>query len=63
MIPISFVSDHSETLYEIDILYKGLAHQLGITGFYRVPSLNDSPAFLKALSDIVVGACESRKGP
>ena len=59
IIPISFVSDHSETLYEIDILYKGLANELGITGFYRMPSLNDSPAFLKALSDIVVGACES----
>jgi ferrochelatase len=61
MIPISFVSDHSETLYEMDILYRDLAHQLGIHGFHRMPSLNDSPAFIKALSGIVVDSCHSNR--
>ena len=60
MVPISFVSDHSETLYEMDILYKELADKLGILYFYRLPSFNDSPPFLKALSDIVQQACKEK---
>ncbi|MHB8481515.1 MAG: ferrochelatase [Nitrospiria bacterium] len=54
-IPISFVSDHSETLYEIDIMFKKIATTLGIPYFYRMPSLNTSPTFIRALKEIVVG--------
>jgi len=56
VVPLSFVSDHSETLYEIDILYRDLAAKVGITGFARMASLNDSPTFVAALADLVVSA-------
>ena len=54
MVPISFVSDHVETLYEIDILYKKEAQKLGIPYFTRTESLNTSPKFIAALEDLVV---------
>jgi protoporphyrin/coproporphyrin ferrochelatase len=53
VVPISFVSDHIETLYEIDILYKGMAEKLGMR-LERVRSLNTSPLFISALQQIVV---------
>ena len=52
VVPISFVSDHIETLYEIDILYKKMAQSLGIR-LERTESLNTSPLFISALGDIV----------
>src|SRR5215475_11956267 len=57
-IPISFVSDHIETLYELDILYKKLADEIGIKTYRRVPALNCNPTFIKALADLV---CENLK--
>lgn len=53
MVPISFVSDHIETLYEIDILYTNLATKLGMT-LHRTASLNTHPLFIAALRDIVM---------
>jgi ferrochelatase len=53
VVPISFVSDHIETLYEIDILYKNLADKLGLR-LKRVDSLNTHPIFIRALKDIVM---------
>jgi ferrochelatase len=53
VVPISFVSDHIETLYEIDILYKNLADKLGLR-LKRVDSLNMHPIFIRALKDIVM---------
>jgi len=53
VVPISFVSDHIETLYEIDILYKKMAEQSGMR-LERVASLNTSPLFIAALKDIVL---------
>ena len=55
VVPVSFVSDHSETLYEIDVLFKGIAQSLQIPYFYRMPSLNASPTFIRALKEIVAG--------
>lgn len=52
VVPISFVSDHIETLYEIDILYKNLAEGLGVA-LRRVDSLNTHPVFIEALKDMV----------
>jgi ferrochelatase len=57
-IPISFVSDHIETLYELDILYKKLADEIGIKSYRRVPALNCNPTFIRALADLV---CENLK--
>ncbi len=52
VVPISFVSDHIETLYEIDILYKDLAEELKID-LRRTASLNTHPIFIEALKEIV----------
>jgi protoporphyrin/coproporphyrin ferrochelatase len=56
VIPISFVTDHVETLYEIDIEARELAGKLGIRQFEVMPALNDSPTFIRALADLVTEA-------
>lgn len=53
-IPIAFVSDHVETLYEIDQLFGEEARKAGIPEFRRTPGLNDRPIFLRGLSDIAL---------
>jgi ferrochelatase len=50
VVPISFVSDHIETLQEIDLLYRGVAQRLGFERFVRCRALNDSPTFIAALA-------------
>jgi ferrochelatase len=54
VVPVSFVSDHIETLHELDIRLKAIALEAGISAFLRVPALNDSPAFIRALKDLVL---------
>lgn len=56
VIPISFVSEHIETLQEIDQEYRELAHQSGITHFHRVPALNTHPRFIQDLAEAVMEA-------
>lgn len=53
MVPLSFVSDHIETLYEIDIQYREEAAALGIVDFRRTEALNSSPAFIACLANLV----------
>ena len=53
-VPVSFVSDHIETLYELDIAYANLAAELGVTEFQRAESLNVHPKFISALADIAL---------
>jgi protoporphyrin/coproporphyrin ferrochelatase len=53
VVPIAFVSDHVETLGEIDHEARHQAHQLGITQFEMSAGLNDSSRFIQALSHIV----------
>jgi ferrochelatase len=53
VVPLSFVSDHIETLHEIDIEYREEAHKLGITDFRRMESLNSSPTFIRCLAELV----------
>jgi ferrochelatase len=53
--PIGFVSDHLEVLFDIDIQAQALAHELGLN-LIRTASLNDDPAFISVLADIVVAA-------
>ena len=55
IVPIVFVSDHVETLYDIDIVYRRHAESLGLS-FQRTKSLNDSPKFIESLSEIVMEA-------
>lgn len=52
LVPIAFVSEHSETLVELDIEYANLAHENGLNRYYRVPTLSTHAHFIAALSDI-----------
>ncbi|GAB4366102.1 MAG: ferrochelatase [Deltaproteobacteria bacterium] len=56
VIPAAFVSEHIETLHELDIRLKATAEEAGIRTFLRVPALNDSPTFIRALRDLVLSA-------
>ena len=56
VVPISFVSEHIETLQEIDIEYRELAEEAGIHNFQRVPALNTDPIFIDSLATMVVEA-------
>ena len=51
-VPIGFTCDHMETLYDIDIVHRGHAKELGLR-FERAESLNTSMTFIKALADVV----------
>ena len=53
VVPISFVSEHIETLEEIDMEYRELATAAGVKNFRRVPALDTDPAFIAALTDLV----------
>lgn len=59
VVPISFVSEHIETLQEIDIEYREVAEESGIDNFGRVPALNTHPIFIKALAEMVTEAIEN----
>ncbi len=52
IVPISFVSEHSETLVELDIEYKEMAHEMGALYYIRVPALNSDGNFIKSLTEI-----------
>jgi len=54
IVPISFVSDHIETLFELDIEYRHVADSVGIENYFVMKGLNDSELFIEALADIVV---------
>jgi ferrochelatase len=53
VVPISFVSDHVETLHEIAIEHRELAERLGIADFRMMAGLNDSPLFVATLAHLV----------
>lgn len=53
VIPISFVSDHIETLYEVDMLFAEVARAAGITTYRRTEALNTHPLFIEALARLV----------
>ncbi|MEL6440277.1 MAG: ferrochelatase [Cyanobacteria bacterium J06621_8] len=54
VVPISFVSEHIETIQEIDMEYREVAEEAGIDNFRCVPALNDDPDFIDSLANIVV---------
>jgi ferrochelatase len=69
VVPIAFVSEHSETLVELDIEYGELAAHLGIPGYHRAPAQNSDPGFIAALAGMVrrrlaqpVGTCSHAGG-
>lgn len=60
VVPISFVSEHIETLQEIDLEYREIAEESGITTFERVPALNTHPLFIQSLANLVIEALNSK---
>ena len=62
VIPISFLTEHIETLYEINIEAREQAESLGVNDFHMMPALNDSPLLIRALADSVLRAVGRRAG-
>ena len=62
VIPISFVTDHIETLHEINIEAREEAEKLGVKEFVMTDGLNDSPQLIKALADLVLKAVSIERG-
>lgn len=58
VVPIAFVSEHSETLVELDIEYRELAEKEGVPKYVRVPTVDDGPAFIEGLAARVRGALD-----
>lgn len=56
VVPISFVSDHIETLHEIDREVREEARAAGVRQFEMMPGLNEAPSFIRALADLVCQA-------
>jgi protoporphyrin/coproporphyrin ferrochelatase len=56
VVPIAFVSEHSETLVELDMDYGKLARESGVPDYLRVPTVGTHPDFIAALADLVVEA-------
>lgn len=59
VVPVSFVSDHIETLHEIDFEYGELARSLGFRIYRRSPSLNTRPSFIRTLAELVIANLEA----
>jgi protoporphyrin/coproporphyrin ferrochelatase len=56
IVPIAFVSEHIETLVELDIDYRTRAMEMGISKYFRVPALGIAPKFIAALGDLALDA-------
>ncbi len=59
--PIAFVSEHSETLVELDIEYRRLAKEKGVPAYHRVPALGSDERFIAALATLVRRALGQRQ--
>jgi len=53
VVPVAFVSEHSETLVELDIEYRHLAQQAGVPRYIRVATVGTAPAFIAGLARLV----------
>lgn len=60
VIPIAFLTDHIETLHEINIEARHEAESMGVTEFQMMPGLNDSPLLIRGLADLVLRAVGHR---
>jgi len=56
VVPISFVTEHIETLHEINIEARAEAKKFGVEVFRMMPAVGDSPLFIAALKDLVLRA-------
>jgi len=62
VLPLAFVSEHSETLVELDIEYKELAVEHGITTYVRIAALGTDETFINGLSDLVTNTLAGDTG-
>jgi ferrochelatase len=62
VVPIAFVSEHSETLVELDVEYRDLAVKLGVPGYFRAPAQNSDAGFIDALAGLIVSARSNGPG-
>ena len=53
VVPIAFVSEHSETLVELDVEYREFAEEKGVPGYFRAPAQNSDPRFIASLATLV----------
>ena len=53
VVPVAFVSEHSETLVELDVEYRKIAEERGIPAYVRVPAVATGEDFIKGLADLV----------
>ena len=53
VVPIAFVSEHSETLVELDVEYREFAEEAGVPGYFRASAQNSEPGFIHALADLI----------
>ena len=60
LVPIAFVSEHSETLVELDIEYRDLANKNGCVEYLRVPALGTNKDFINSLSSLVINKDENK---
>ncbi len=56
VVPIAFVSEHSETLVELDIEYREFAEKAGVPAYFRAPAQNSDPGFIAAVAELVKAA-------
>jgi ferrochelatase len=59
--PIAFVTEHIETLHEINIEAREQARKLGVEQFEMMPAVGDSPTFISALADLVLACLNNTK--
>ncbi|NQU62635.1 MAG: ferrochelatase [Rhodospirillales bacterium] len=62
VVPIAFVSEHSETLVELDIEYRKMAETLGVPAYIRVPALGHDENFITALAELTRQAVKGEPG-
>jgi ferrochelatase len=62
VIPIAFLTEHIETLHEINVDAREEAEKLGVTEFLMMPALNDAPLLIRALADLVLRSVGMRSG-
>ena len=58
LVPVAFVSEHSETLVELDIEYKELAEKNGCKNYSRIPALGTNENYIKAMADLIINKQE-----
>ena len=62
VVPIAFVSEHSETLVELDMDYAALAQEAAVPDYLRVPTASTHPRFVEGLVDLVEAALAGKSG-